>query len=373
MRLLQDAGRVAAAALVALAGCTTSRVTVPPPSPLVQAPSPPLAQAWKADVEAAGGADALLASATHAIVATRKGTLAFVTLERGRVSKRASLGESLEAAPLRTDAALWVPVERGRHGLLRIDAGTGDITARLLSRTGLRATPVIVGSTLVAATTGGTLEGIDARSGQTRWTMPLGRSGFAATPIAVGETVVAATVEGRVVAVDAEAGTVGWEARVSPVDAAPALVGSTVVLPGTRGRLTGLDAATGRPAWTMVLADTTVRLGAVATVAEGRVLVGATDRQLRLVDATSGDLVWSVDLGAVVQAAPLVTDDGLAYVGTHGRRVVAVRLSDGVVVWEGRTGGRVKTAPVAAGGCLLVFAEPRHVHCFRPAADAPRP
>ena len=86
-------------------------------------------------------------------------------------------------------------------------------------------------------------------------------------------------------------------------------------------------------------------------------------------DLSTGAVVWSIDAGSVVEAAPLAAmgADGqpIAYVGTHGRRVLALRLTDGEIVWEGRTGGRIKTAPVAAGPCLLVFAEPRHVHCFR--------
>lgn len=363
------------APVLALTGCTSARVALPPEAPPPAAPAPPLVEAWKANVEAAGGPHAILPAGAFALVATRKGTLAVLDLTRGKLAGQTSFGASLDAPPLRRGNDVWVSVEKGRYGLVRYDAAQGEKTRSLLRRTGIRSTPLDVDGAIVVATDGGEVVAFEADTGDERWRTDVGRRGVASL-LRLDGRVLALADDGHVEALDPASGASQWQARVSPPSAGAALVGDRLVVPTARGRLVALDASTGAGGWTLALADTTVRFGEPVEAGETRLLVGATDRQVRLVDAATGAVVWSVDVGAVVLAAALVARDAdsapIAYVGTHGRRVVALRLSDGATVWEGRTGGRVKTAPVAAGSCLLVYAEPRHVHCFRPmeAADA---
>lgn len=365
----------ALAPVLAFSACTSARVALPPEAPPPAAPAPPLVEAWKANVEAGGGPHALVPAGAYALVATRKGTLAVLDLTRGKLAGQTSFGASLDAPPLRRGDDVWVAVEKGRYGLVRYDAPRGEKTRSLLRRIGVRTSPLAVGDAVVVGTDGGEVVALDAETGAERWRAEAGGRGVTSLHL-LGGRVVAVAEQGHVEAFHPTSGASQWQARVPPPSAGAALVGPRLVVPTARGRLVALDASTGGGGWTLALADTTVRFGEPVDAGENRLLVGATDRQVRLVDAGTGTVVWSVDAGAVVLAAPLVARDAdgvpIAYVGTHGRRVLALRLSDGATVWEGRTGGRVKTAPVAAGSCLLVYAEPRHVHCFRPmeAADA---
>ncbi len=389
------ASALATTALLAT-GCASLRVDLPPEEPApVAVPAPPLRQAWKINIEAATGSDALSAAGRYLLVGTRKGTLAVVDADRGKIVGQEELGASLDAAPLRSGDVIWVPVERGRHGLVRYDALRGARASSHLGRESVRAPLLRTGDLVAAATMRGRVVAFDAATGAERWSQPLvgeGARGVAGRAASIrsaptdvpaaeigGEAgIVVVDADGRATRVDRATGAVRWRAATSPAMESLMLVGGVVVVPTTRGRLVGLDAASGRIAWTLALPDTTVRFGAPSE-AGGDVVVGATDRQVRRVDASTGAIRWAHDAGSVVNAAPLVSlSDGLVYVGTHGRRLLALRLADGERVWEGPTGGRVKTAPVVAGSCIVVIAEPRQALCFRaetpsPVADANRP
>jgi PQQ-like domain len=119
-------------------------------------------------------------------------------------------------------------------------------------------TPVLqslsMGSSLVIVpTTRGRLFGLDARTGETRWTLALPDTTvrFSSTAVDPGEGVlIVGATDGSVRAIHALNGTELWSADVgAPVTAAPLLTHSTVYV-GTLGRqLIALDRNTGLQLW----------------------------------------------------------------------------------------------------------------------------
>ena len=83
---------------------------------------------------------------------------------------------------------------------------------------------------------------------------------------------------------------------------------------------------------------------------ESVVAVGTADRNLVLVDRSSGDVLWRSHLDGSVRAGPLLDEDRL-YVATESQpqgRVYAIRLRDGRQLW--RTPAGSVTAPLAFDG-----------------------
>jgi outer membrane protein assembly factor BamB len=83
------------------------------------------------------------------------------------------------------------------------------------------------------------------------------------------------------------------------------------------------------------------------------VAVGTADRNIVLVDRTSGDVLWRSRLDGTVRSGPLLDEDRL-YIGSESQpdgRVYAVRLRDGRVLWRARTGS--VAAPLAFDGEAL--------------------
>jgi len=113
------------------------------------------------------------------------------------------------------------------------------------------------------------------------------------------------------------------------------------------------------------------------------VAVGTADRNLVLIDRSSGEVLWRSHLDGSVRSGPLLDEDRL-YVATESQpqgRVYAVRLRDGRQVWRTQSGS--VTAPLAFDGeaiyaatedGLVLRLEPEHgkVQWRRPLSGAVR-
>jgi outer membrane protein assembly factor BamB len=81
--------------------------------------------------------------------------------------------------------------------------------------------------------------------------------------------------------------------------------------------------------------------------------VGTVDRNVVLVDRTSGDVLWRQRVDGTMRAGPLLDEDRL-YVATEAQpegRVYAINLRDGKTIWRTRVGSVV--APLAFDGEAL--------------------
>jgi outer membrane protein assembly factor BamB len=137
----------------------------------------------------------------------------------------------------------------------------------------------------------------------TRWATPIGGTPAAGTPVIDDGTVVVAVIDrgagdgGGVVALDLATGAVRWRvATASPVVNAPAIADGIVVVAASQGEVIALELATGRERWRV-------------------------------------DLGLGVDgLQHALWGAPLVAD-GVVYAGVQGR-FAAIRLATGEVMWS---------------------------------------
>jgi outer membrane protein assembly factor BamB len=89
---------------------------------------------------------------------------------------------------------------------------------------------------------------------------------------------------------------------------------------------------------------------------ESVMAVGTADRNVVLIDRTSGEVLWRSHVDAPVRAGPLLDEDRL-YVATESQpdgRVYAIRLRDGRRLWRTRAGSVV--APLAFEGDAIYAA-----------------
>ena len=88
-------------------------------------------------------------------------------------------------------------------------------------------------------------------------------------------------------------------------------------------------------------------------LAEAVVAVGSADRNVTLIDRTSGDVLWRSRLDGALRAGPLLDEDRL-YIASEAQpdgRVYGLRLRDGKVLWKTQTGS--VAAPLAFDGDAL--------------------
>jgi outer membrane protein assembly factor BamB/subtilisin family serine protease len=180
---------------------------------------------------------------------------------------------------------------------------------------------VAVAGGIVAAASAGarTLVGLDAATGERRWSLEREVDEFVAAPsIADGTVYVTTSVpstggfapgfQGSLLAVDAATGALRWEteAHGDGQGTAPAVHGDLVIA-GSHGL--GMVAAyhrdTGAPAWHYGLARSGGVSSSVMVSGDGYVVGGAqVDRRLFVLDAASGEQVWEWPLDADLLSSP---------------------------------------------------------------------
>ncbi|MEM6327363.1 MAG: PQQ-binding-like beta-propeller repeat protein [Bacteroidota bacterium] len=356
-----------------LSGCATLDVDRPfvAPEATEAAPAPPLTRAWRIDAEAAFGPDAAVAYEDgRVLVSTRDGMVIVLNAADGTREGTGDFGDAVEGRVAVSGPLVFVPIAKGRAGLVGFDATRA--TRRWALREGAHlAGPLLMDETLIAGAHDGTVRGLDPTFGTVRWAArPDTVAQIRAAPVAASGLAIVADTEGAVRAYDPQTGTEVWSASAgAPVYRTPAASGDLVVVPTTRGRLVAFDGRSGSIRW-VTEADPIARW-ATPSIGEDVVYAGATDGILRALDPATGETRWTHTLDGTISVAPLAAGP-FVYVGTYRRELVALDASTGEQVWSEELGGRIKAGLVTAGGTLIVLAEPRFVYGFRPQGLATR-
>jgi outer membrane protein assembly factor BamB len=204
--------------------------------------------------------------------------------------------------------------------------------------------------TLYAASLGGTLTALASDDGSVRWTLPLGDRVYATPCVADDGTVYAGGDGGKFLAISPE-GKIRWSLDTDgDADSGPAIApdGSVVF---AAGRSVYDVTAAGHVRWRFAAKRKVFTATAIGP--QGRIVFGSQDHHAYAV-SLEGRLVWSVDLGADVDGAPAIDDQGAVFVGTDGDEVVRLDPDDGHVVWRAALGGYVRgTLAVARNGDVL--------------------
>lgn len=205
----------------------------------------------------------------------------------------------------------------------------------------------LAGDTVVAAGAlerAGVLYGLDAATGEERWTLDLvpesaGDDSVEGTPTGVSVAAGRAYVgldDGSVWAVRVRDGERVW--RFDP--------GTTITHEGFG------DSEPRQPA-----------VGAPPAVGDGRVYVAHGDGRLYALDAASGEVDWSFWAWNRLVAQPSVGDSAV-YVGCEDSFVYALDPASGDRLWEFSTGRRVESAPAVVDGHLFVSSADERVYAL---------
>ncbi len=194
------------------------------------------------------------------------------------------------------------------------------------------------------------LVGLDAKTGATKWTTPLGDNG--AGPVAVEGNDIAFTTESCTVYVaDARTGAIRWQKWLGdPLVSHPALASNVVyvVAPenasSTQHALFAFDAKDGTERWHEIVGADAI--GAPVVIGD-RIYVSTQDGTVSRV-STSGKVTWTVAAGAM--SAPVPDGAGSFFVVSKTHAVESVR----------RIVDRQWRSPAAIDGESPTMSEPWH-------------
>ena len=195
--------------------------------------------------------------------ASHDGKVSAFNPESGKRIWETRLDVELSAGPGVGEGHVVVAAKDGF--VVALDASSGeekwraDVSGESLAR------PLIKGESVFVQTIDNRVEALSLFDGRSRWTVvqsaPVLTMRGSASPVAVGTTLIAGFDSGRVVAMDLDTGTVAWESLVSPpqgrsdldrlsdIDGEIAVVAQDIYVAGYQGRLASLASESGQVLW----------------------------------------------------------------------------------------------------------------------------
>ncbi|GGX46348.1 outer membrane protein assembly factor BamB family protein [Streptomyces fructofermentans] len=215
------------------------------------------------------------------------------------------------------------------------------------------------------------LRALDARTGDERWSYPIGDAASCGgvpvrlTPAEDGYVYVSAGT--RVLAVDIAGGHVRWHFEAPAVflgpptfAPGPAVTGGGVYLADYLGTVYALDATDGRDRW-RIATESRSSVDPVL-VSAGHVHVGS-GKGLYTLDAVTGTPKWRFQAGGDIVGAPAVAD-GRIHFGSTDHLLYTLKADDGRLRWKLATGGEITGAPVVKDGVVYACSKDRCVYAL---------
>jgi outer membrane protein assembly factor BamB len=278
-----------------------------------------------------------------------------------------------------SDSAVSAPIVAGgrvfagtAEGVVALEAADGTKCWTYEAPGGVRAPPCAVGGLIAAGSQDGILHGIDARTGERRWTYPtkgqiLGSANWFRA--AGGEVrIIVGSYDNHLHCVDAATGRRVWRYETeSYINGAPAVIDGRAVFGGCDQFIHVLSLAGGQP---LATADTGSFLIASPAVSAGGAYVGDHDGRCLRADLATGKTVWQYAEDAKpLFSSPAVTADRVLIGGRAGR-LHCIRRRDGAKLWVFPTRGAVDASPVVCGGKVVFGSDDGRVYVARLADGA---
>ncbi|GGX33177.1 outer membrane protein assembly factor BamB family protein [Streptomyces lomondensis] len=215
------------------------------------------------------------------------------------------------------------------------------------------------------------LRALDARTGDERWSYPIGDAASCGgvpvriAPATDGYVYVCAGT--RVLALDVAAGHVKWHFEAPAVFLSPptfvpgpAVTGGGIYLADYLGTVYALDATDGRDRW-RIATESRASVEPVL-VAAGHVHVGS-GKGLYTLDAVTGTPKWRFQAGGDIVGAPSVAE-GRIHFGSTDHLLYTLKADDGRLRWKLATGGEITGSPVVRDGVVYACSKDRCVYAL---------
>lgn len=302
---------------------------------------------WSTDLTAAfdrGGqvsGGGLAASGNRLYVATGYGELVALEAATGAVVWRQRLDSPATGSPMVEGETVFVVGRDG--GAFAVNTANGRVlwtTLGVPNASGMisGSAPAASGDLVVFPQASGELTATRRATGERVWVAGLtgqrvGRAyaqlvgDVTGDPVVVGDRVYAGTAAGRTAALDATTGKTIWNVGEGALN--PALVvGGSVFVVNDENRLVRLDAGSGAVIWAVDMPywttekvrkrkDIVAQYGPV--LAGGRLVVAASDGQLRLFDPTNGALVGGAEIPGGAASSVALAGGVLYVMGGNGQ------------------------------------------------------
>ena len=295
-------------------------------------------QAWRVSVKPEdekiaekGYGGGLASDGSKLFVATGYGTVVALDPASGKKLWERNVGVPMRTSPTAADGRVLAVTIEGE--LICLSANDGSETwryrgigekASIVSN----ASPAIEGTLAVVPFTSGEVVGVNLQTGAAVWSENLSHARSssslasmtdAARPVIDNGTVYAVGHAGRMVATSIR-GQRLWSIPVPGIQQ-PVVSGDSVFVVDTAGQLMAITRKDGKIQWNTKLAGSTVWSGPV--LAGGKLWLTSSKGQLAGVEATTGKIAFTLDLGQPIYIAPIVAGSRM-FVFTDKAKLIAL-------------------------------------------------
>jgi outer membrane protein assembly factor BamB len=294
--------------------------------------------AWKASTTPANETDqegfggGLAADAGRIYAATGFGYVMAFDASGGKKLWEKSLGSPVRASPTAANDRVFVVTKEGQVMCLSgVDgtelwkyAGMSERASILVN-----ASPAVDGDAVIVPYPTGDVVALRASDGQPIWSESLARTRTASSlaamsdagrPAVAGGVVYAVGHAGRMIATGAKSGERLWSLTVASIQQ-PWVAGDTIYVADTSAQVMAVTRTDGKIQWATKLPGNATWSGPV--LAGGRLWLTSSKGQLASVEATTGKVASTQDLGNPIYIAPIVAG-GRMYVLTDNARLIAL-------------------------------------------------
>jgi len=318
--LTSDSLRVAARPIV-----YGGRIFVYDPNGKVTALSAGGGRAWSVSVRpegeddnAAGGG--IAADNGRIFAATAFGEVVALDAGSGQALWTSKLGSPARSAPAAANGKVFLATQNNELYALNQSDGAEAWVYEGIPETGgilSSASPAVSGDTAIFPSISGEVVAMSIAKGEPRWADAVSQSyrthafsglaDVAASPVIADGTVYATGVAGSTLAINLSNGSRVWEQEVGSVHT-PVVSGGSVFLVDLQDRAVALDRRSGKPIWATQLPkgdDDDRKIWAGPVLAGGALWFASNEGKLISVDAASGTLGQTRDIGASAYIAPI--------------------------------------------------------------------
>jgi len=271
--------------------------------------------------------------------------------------------------------------------LLALDAASGAVIWRQKFGAAVGGAPTVAAGNVYVVARDATAWAVRASDGRVLWQLPgspapSGVTGVSA-PAVNDRIAVFPFASGEMVAALRQGGLQLWQSKVAgarlgraytavaDLTGDPVIVGDTIYAGSSAGKTGAFSASTGERIWTA-----TEGANSPVQVAGGAVFLVSDEAQLVRLDATTGAVVWAVDLpyylkdkakkqrSIYANYGPVLAGDRL-FVASSDGQLRSFDPASGALIGQADIPGGAASAPVVAGQVLYVLGRGGQLHAFR--------
>ncbi len=134
-----------------------------------------------------------------------------------------------------------------------------------------------------------------------------------------------------------------------------------VYISSNGGKLYAIDAITGHVFWSANIGSND--FGNAPTVANGVVYMGAPDDNLYAFDARTGHILWKAPTQGRIGSSPALSN-GVIYIGSDDFNIYAIDAKTGKQLWSYATGNVIRSSPAVANGIVYAGSDDGYLYAI---------